>query len=96
MSHAQHTKAMVARRQVPLSGLLECGECGAKFIMSGGGKNGRGYGKPGAKYYACSSFHQGGEHACGNRLRVLREVAEEKLFTPALEQLLSPAAIDEA
>lgn len=81
------------RLKYPLSGLLECGQCGARYVLSGGGKNSRGYGKAGARYYVCSSFHHGGAAACTNNRRVEREVAERALIGPALDELLSPESV---
>jgi site-specific DNA recombinase len=84
------------RSKYPLSGLLVCGVCDSRFIMSGGGKNSRGFGTAGPRYYTCSTFHQGGPKACSNSIRVPREVCEQRLMEPALNDLLSPAAVDAA
>jgi len=84
------------RSRYPLSGLLVCGVCDSRFIMSGGGKNGRGYGQAGPRYYVCSTFHQGGPNACSNSIRVPREICEERLLEPALNDLLSDQAVDAA
>lgn len=66
-----------------LSGLLECGICGAKFVISGG----RGH------RYVCGTYHQGGAYACSNRLSVPRDLAEELLLAPVVEDLLGPNEI---
>lgn len=84
------------RSKYPLSGLLVCGRCDARFIISGGGKNSRGYGKAEPRYYTCSTFHQGGPNACSNSIRVAREICEERLLEPALNDLLSDEAVDKA
>jgi site-specific DNA recombinase len=84
------------RAKYVLSGLLECALCGSRFILSGGGRNSRGYGTPGAKYYVCSTYHQGGLNACRNSLRVDRQTAEQRLLAPALDELLSPESVDKA
>jgi DNA invertase Pin-like site-specific DNA recombinase len=84
------------RSKYPLSGLLVCGECDARFVMSGGGKNSRGYGSGQPRYYTCATFHQGGPHACSNSIRVAREICEERLMEPALNDLLSAEAVDKA
>jgi site-specific DNA recombinase len=64
-----------------LSGLLECGVCGSKFIVSGT------YGR-----YVCSSREQGGVHACANTLRISREVAEKEILARLVDRWLSPEA----
>lgn len=69
-----------------LSGLLVCGECGGKLIVAGGSQH----------RYVCATYHGGGEHACGNRLGVPRTIAEERILAPVVQELLSPAAIEEA
>lgn len=69
-----------------LSGLLDCGVCGAKFIVYGGSQH----------RYICGSYHAGGEHACNNRITVPRDLAEELILLPVVNDLLSPAAIDAA
>lgn len=84
------------RSKYPLSGLLICGRCDSRFVISGGGKNNRGYGKGEARYYTCSTFHNGGPNACNNSIRVTRELCEERLMEPALNDLLSDAAVDKA
>ena len=69
-----------------LSGLLDCGVCGAKFIVYGGSQH----------RYICGSYHAGGEHACNNRITVPRDLAEELILEPVVNDLLSPAAIEAA
>lgn len=85
-----------ARNRYPLSGLLECKICRGSFVMSGGGKNSRGYGRAGPRYYVCSTFHHGGANACTNAIRVERELVEDMLVQPALDELLSEAAVNAA
>lgn len=84
------------RNRYALSGILECAVCAGSFVMSGGGKNSRGYGTAGPRYYVCSTYHNGGVNACSNALRVPRELVEEKLMQPALDELLSDKAVDAA
>lgn len=72
------------KAQYLLSGLLRCGLCGAAYVIAAH--------RP--VRYACSSRKHGGEAACGNRLILRRDVAEDALVEPVVEQLLSPAAID--
>jgi DNA invertase Pin-like site-specific DNA recombinase len=73
-----------ARSQYLLSGLLRCGICGAAYVITAH--------RP--VRYACSSRKHGGDSVCGNRLTLRKDVAEEALIAPVVEQLLSPAAID--
>lgn len=68
-----------------LSGLLECAICGSKLIVAGGDQ----------RRYVCSMHHGGGPHACANGLSVPRQIAEERILAPVMEQLLSPDAIAE-
>lgn len=68
-----------------LSGLLECALCGSKLIVAGGDQ----------RRYVCSMYHGGGPHACANALSVPRQIAEERILAPVMEQLLSPEAIAE-
>ncbi len=65
-----------------LSGLLQCGLCGSKFVVVGGSQS----------RYVCSTYHAGGEHACANRLSVPRVIAEERILQPVMDDLLTPAA----
>ncbi len=50
------------------SSLLKCGVCGKSYAM----KNQHSYG--------CASYTNGGKHACGNKLLLNRELAEELLL----------------
>lgn len=70
-----------AKPRYLLSGLLTCGVCGSKMIVTGG---------EGRRHYVCGSYHGGGEHACSNSLTVLRTVAEELLVAPVLAKLEAP------
>lgn len=67
-----------------LSGLLDCGICGAKFIVYGGSQH----------RYICGTYHGGGGHACSNRITVPRDVAEELILAPVVDDLLAPEAVD--
>ena len=69
-----------------LSGLLECALCGSKLIVYGGKQH----------RYICGTYHDGGPHACENKLTVPRMIAEQLLLDPIVEDLLSPAATAEA
>jgi hypothetical protein len=62
-------------------GLLTCGVCGSKVIVTGG---------EGRRHYVCGSYHGGGSHACTNKLTVRRETAEELLVEPVLALLAQP------
>jgi site-specific DNA recombinase len=57
----QHLRGARPKRGYPLSGLLECGKCGALLTVAGNGR-----------YYACGSHHKG--HGCDNVIN-LRESA---------------------
>jgi DNA invertase Pin-like site-specific DNA recombinase len=63
-----------------LSGLMSCAVCGSKFIVIGGRQ----------QRYGCGTHHAGGEHACSNGLSVPRQVAEQHILAPVLEDLRSP------
>lgn len=80
------TKGRGGQPRYLLSGLLECALCGSKLIVVGGSQH----------RYVCGTYHGGGEHACSNRLSVPREIAEELILEPVINDLLSPAAIAEA
>lgn len=69
-----------------LSGLLLCGSCGGRMIVTGSG---------GSHYY-CATHRQGGVHACSMGLGVRREIAEEVIRRPLIEGLLSPEAVAHA
>lgn len=49
------------------STLLQCGQCGANFVMVD------------KAFYACSSFKHGGPAACTNNLRIKRTLIQEGL-----------------
>lgn len=66
-----------------LSGLLECGVCGCKLIVSGAR-----YGR-----YVCSSHRNGGEHACANALSVSKRGADAAILEELKAKLLAPDAI---
>lgn len=68
-----------------LSGILECKACGGKMIVMGGGQS----------RYICGTYHAGGPHACQNDSTFPRELAEDAILKPVLDDLLSPAAIAE-
>jgi site-specific DNA recombinase len=63
-----------------LSGLLECGVCGAHYIMSD------------PRSYACSG-HIGG-HTCTNTIRVRRDQAEAVILGPIRRELLAPERVE--
>lgn len=68
-----------------LSGLLECGVCGAKMVIYGGS----------SRRYGCSTYRGGGEHACSNSLSVRQDVAEQLILAPIVDDLLAPDAVEE-
>ena len=68
-----------------LSTLLVCESCGSRLVIAGA---------KGASY-ACSGWLNGGESACANRVRVAREVVEERVLKKTREDLLSDAALRE-
>ena len=70
-----------ARPRYLLSGLLECGVCGAKMTITGG-KGHR---------YVCSNRHTG--PGCENDLGVARGLAEELILEPVRRRLLAPEFI---
>jgi site-specific DNA recombinase len=63
-----------------LSGLLKC-ECGAHFVMDS------------ATHYRCGSVVDG--KACKNRIRVRRDVAEQVILEPIVDELLSDEMVQE-
>lgn len=67
-----------------LSGLLECGVCGSRFIVMGGSQH----------RYTCGTFHGGGQSACSNHVSVPRALAEEVILAPLVARLLSPRFIE--
>ena len=66
-----------------LSGILQCGECGANFIMTD------------ARSYQCSSHTNGGRHCCSNSQRVRRDVIEGIVLRGIKRDLLSDEALAE-
>jgi site-specific DNA recombinase len=66
-----------------LSGLLLCKRCGGRLIVTGA---------KGSHYY-CGTHRQGGEHACDMGLGVRRDVAEDVMLRPIVEDMLSPAGV---
>jgi site-specific DNA recombinase len=68
-----------------LSGVLECGLCSTKMIVSGSSER---------NSYRCASRHGGGEFACSNDLTVRRDLAEELLLEPLRKEVLADSSID--
>lgn len=66
------------------STLLQCGQCGANYVMVD--KN----------FYACSSCKHGGAAVCSNSVRVRRTVIEAGLLRGMRTDLLAPEVIEEA
>lgn len=66
-----------------LSGLLRCGVCGGAFIVA---RN-----RPVS--YACSTRLSAGNSACSNAMRLLRDIAEERILAPIVQDMLSDEAI---
>ena len=66
-----------------LSGILQCGECGANFIMAD------------SRSYRCSSHTNGGQHCCSNGQSVRREVVEGIVLRGVKQDLLSDDALTE-
>jgi len=64
-----------------LSGILQCGVCGANYMMAD------------ARAYACSSRTYGGKACCANSLRVRRDVVKPILLRGIKRDLLSSEAI---
>ena len=73
-----------ARPRYLLSGLLECGVCGAKMTITGGR----------AHRYVCSNRHTG--VGCENDLGVSRQLAEALILKPVTDKLLKPEAVKHA
>lgn len=71
------------RNNYLLSGLLDCGVCGSKLIIAGGGQ----------RRYLCNANKAGGEHACSNSTSFPRLTAEAIILGPIIEKMLSPEAI---
>lgn len=59
------------------SGLLVCGKCGRNYI------------KVSRYHYGCGSYANGGEYACGNSLRAVASVLDNKILTSIKSELLS-------
>jgi hypothetical protein len=78
------TMATRSQRQL-LSGILECGVCGCKMIISGGLH----------RRYRCGQNHHGGVHACSFGQTFPQKDAEQLLLAPILNDMLSDAAIKE-
>jgi DNA invertase Pin-like site-specific DNA recombinase len=66
-----------------LSGILECGVCGSKLVISGGAQ----------RRYRCGAHHQGGVHACTNAHSFPMKIAEDMILEPVMQDMLSDAAI---
>ncbi len=65
------------------STLLECGVCGANFVVVD-------------KYrWGCSSHKHGGKSGCPNDLRLKRDLIEDGLLEGVRTALLSPASLEE-
>lgn len=64
-----------------LSGLLKCDACGRSLVIAD------------ARSYACSSFIQGGKHACSNHVRVRRDLLEAAI-RDEVNGALDPARIE--
>lgn len=75
------------RRRYLLSGLLDCGLCGAKLIIVGTAPR---------HMYVCGTYHAGGPSACRNRVTARRDVAEDLLLRPVRQDLLGPEAVEYA
>jgi site-specific DNA recombinase len=65
-----------------LSGILVCGLCGGKLIVTGGSQS----------RYVCGTRHGGGPAACSNGLSVPRKVAEKHVLAEIERDLMSPEA----
>jgi site-specific DNA recombinase len=76
------TMATRSQRQL-LSGILECGLCGSKMIISGGLH----------RRYRCSQNHHGGAHACAFSQTFPQKEAEHLLLAPIIQIALSDKAI---
>jgi site-specific DNA recombinase len=66
-----------------LSGLLVCDVCRSHYVIAD------------ARSYACSSFINGGEGACGNGIRVRRDTVEKAILSPIKDGLLLPERVNE-
>jgi site-specific DNA recombinase len=66
-----------ARPKFLLSGLLTCGECGEKFVITG------------TAHYGCSTHRARGKSVCANTLRVPRALVESAVLTVIQRDLFS-------
>ena len=65
------------------SGLLQCGLCGARFVIAD------------RTHYACSSRVNGGEAACASDVRIKRALVESGLLAGIKSELLSAEVVEE-
>ena len=65
----------------PFSSLLVCAQCGSRYVIVD------------ATHYGCASYTNGGKAACGNRVRVRRDVVEERLVATMRDDLLTADAV---
>jgi site-specific DNA recombinase len=65
------------------STLLQCGQCGANFVVVD------------ARSYGCSSYKHGGAAACSNDFRIRRDALENGLLDGIRRELLAPEVVDE-
>ncbi len=76
-----------ARPKYLLSGLLVCGECGARYVIQ---THRRGDGG----HYGCAAHADRGPTVCSNGRLVRREVAEQKILDYVFAGLFTPARLD--
>lgn len=76
-AHNKHPKSRGRQSRYLLSGLLKCSSCGSNFIMEN------------KRAYVCSTHTNGGGHACNNKLRVRRDIAESRLLRGIKDRLVS-------
>jgi hypothetical protein len=77
-------RAMATRSQRQLlSGILECGLCRSKMIISGGFH----------RRYRCGQNHHGGADACSFSQTFAQKDAEQLVLAPIIDELLSDQAI---
>ncbi|HLW58752.1 MAG TPA: recombinase family protein [bacterium] len=76
-----------ARPKYLLSGLLVCGECGARYVIQThrAGSDG---------HYGCAAHADRGPTVCANGRLVRREVAEQKIVDYVFSDLFTPARLD--
>jgi DNA invertase Pin-like site-specific DNA recombinase len=65
-----------------LSGLLRC-QCGAHFVLDS------------ATHYRCGKDHDGRACTKSQSLRVRRDIAEQIILKPIVDELLAPSVVDE-